>query len=108
KPDVSRELMIREGLVEGDIQTRAHFYRQNQKTIEQVSEMEEKTRRRDILIEEWKLFEWYNARLPQNIYSVATLEKWCKNRQNNDSLIFTQNDILENDDALNLEEFPTT
>ena len=108
KPDVSRELMIREGLVEGDIQTRVHFYRQNQKTIKQVSEMEEKTRRRDILIEEWKLFEWYNARLPQNIYSVATLEKWCKNRQNNDSLIFTQNDILENDDALNLEEFPTT
>lgn len=108
KPDISRELMIREGLVEGDIQTRVHFYRENQKTILQVAEMEEKTRRRDILIEEWKLFEWYNARLPQNIYSVATLEKWCKNRQNNDSLIFTQDDILENDDALNLEEFPTT
>ena len=108
EPQVSRELMIREGLVEGDIQTRAHFYRSNQKTIENVAEMEEKTRRRDILIEEWKLFEWYNTRLPQNIYSVATLEKWCKNRTNNDSLIFTQNDILENDDALNLDEFPTS
>lgn len=108
KPDISRELMIREGLVEGEIQTRAHFYRTNQQTIREVSEMEEKTRRRDILIEEWKLFEWYNARLPQNIYSVATLEKWCKHCQNNDSLIFSQNDILENDDALNLEEFPTS
>ncbi len=108
KPDISRELMIREGLVEGEIHTRAHFYRENLKTIEKVAEMEEKTRRRDILIEEWKLFEWYNARLPQNIYSVATLEKWCKNRKNNDALIFTQDDILDNNDVLNLEEFPTT
>ena len=108
KPDVSRELMIREGLVEGEIQTRAHFYRVNQKTIEIVAEMEDKTRRRDILIEEWKLFEWYNERLPQNIYSVAALEKWCKDRKNNDSLIFSESDILESDDALNLEEFPTT
>ena len=107
KPDVSRELMIREGLVEGNIQTRAYFYKVNQKTIDKVAEMEDKTRRRDILIEEWKLFEWYNARIPQNVYSVASLEKWCKDRAANDSLIFTESDILENDEALNLEEFPT-
>ncbi len=108
KPDVSRELLIREGLVEGDIQTRAHFYKTNLKTLEKVAEMEEKTRRRDILIEEWKLFEWYNTRLPQNIYSVATLEKWCKERKNNDALIYSEQDLLENDESLNLEEFPTT
>lgn len=106
KPEISRELLIREGLVEGEINTRAHFYRMNQKTIEKVAEMEEKTRRRDILIEEWKLFEWYNNRIPQDIYSVASLEKWCKNRKNNDSLIFTEADILENDESLNLEDFP--
>ncbi len=106
KPEISRELLIREGLVEGEINTRAHFYRVNQKTIEKVAEMEEKTRRRDILVEEWKLFEWYNNRIPQDTYSVASLEKWCKNRQNNDSLIFSETDILENDDRLNLEDFP--
>ena len=108
QPEVSRELLIREGLVEGDIQTRSPFYRINQKTISKVTDMEEKTRRRDILIEEWKLFEWYNERLPQDIYSVASLEKWCKNPKNNQSLIFSESDILDNDDQLNLEEFPTT
>ncbi|PWD87472.1 ATP-dependent RNA helicase HrpA [Ignatzschineria cameli] len=108
KPEVSRELLIREGLVEGEIQTRAPFYRINRKTILKVAEMEEKTRRRDILIEEWKLFEWYNERLPQDIYSVASLEKWCKNPKNNQSLIFSEADILDNDDQLNLEDFPTT
>ncbi|TWS18646.1 DUF3418 domain-containing protein, partial [Tsukamurella sputi] len=46
KPEVSRELLIREGLVEGEIQTRAPFYRINRKTILKVAEMEEKTRRR--------------------------------------------------------------
>lgn len=107
KPEVSRELMIREGLVEGDIQTRAPFYRANQKTIDKVAEMEDKTRRRDILIEEWKLFQWYNERIPKNIYSVAALEKWCKDKAANDSLVFSEADILENDEALNLEEFPT-
>ncbi|GGZ75200.1 ATP-dependent helicase [Ignatzschineria indica] len=108
KPEISRELLIREGLVEGEIQTRAPFYRVNRKTISKVAEMEEKTRRRDILIEEWKLFEWYNERLPQDIYSVASLEKWCKNPKNNQSLIFSESDILDNDEQLNLEDFPTT
>lgn len=108
EPELSRELMIREGLVQGDIETRANFYKQNLKTVLEVEAMEEKTRRRDILVEEWKLFEWYNNRLPEEIYSVATLEHWAKNRKNNDSLIFTKEEILASDDALNLEEFPST
>ncbi len=107
-PELSRELMIREGLVEGEINIRAPFYRKNSKVIEDVELMEEKTRRRDILVEEWQLFEWYTKRIPADCYSVAALEKWCKTPSNNDSLILTKADILARDDALNLEDFPET
>lgn len=106
EPKLSRELMIREGLVGGEINIRASFYRENLKTIEGVQLMEEKTRRRDILIEEWKLFEWYDARIPHDCYSVATLEHWAKKRENNHSLIFTEEEILARDENLNLEDFP--
>ncbi len=105
-PELSRELMIKEGLIQDDIATRAHFYRQNRATIEQVEKMEDKTRRRDILAEEVVLYEWYDARLPNDCYSVQKLEKWCFTKANNDRLIFTESDILAHDGDLNLEEFP--
>lgn len=105
-PDISRELLIREGLVEGEITIRAPFYRHNQRLIESVEEMEDKTRRRDILIEEWQLFNWYDRRLPRDCYSVAHLESWCKESQNNRSLQLKKEDLLARDEALNLEDFP--
>lgn len=105
-PELSRELMIKEGLIQDDIATRAHFYRQNRATIDKVEEMEDKTRRRDILAEEVVLYEWYDSRLPQDCYSVQKLEKWCQVRKNNDALIFTESDILAHDGDLNLDDFP--
>ncbi|KZS23044.1 ATP-dependent RNA helicase HrpA [Wohlfahrtiimonas chitiniclastica] len=105
-PELSRELMIKEGLIQDDIATRAAFYRKNRATIEKVETMEDKTRRRDILAEEVVLYEWYDARLPKDCYSVKKLEKWCQVKANNDALIFSERDILAHDEDLNLEEFP--
>lgn len=105
-PEISRELLIREGLVEGEITLRAPFYRHNQRLIESVEIMEDKTRRRDILIEEWQLYNWYDERLPEDCYSVADLESWCKMAQNNRSLQLKKEDLFARDETLNLEDFP--
>lgn len=105
-PERSRELLIQEGLIHDDIVIRSHFYRKNRATIEKVEMMEDKTRRRDILAEEVVQYDWYDARIPKDCYSVQKLEKWCHTKANNDRLIFTESDILAHDGDLNLEEFP--
>jgi ATP-dependent helicase HrpA len=75
---VSRELFIRHGLTEGDMQTRAPFWRHNQSLIADLHALEAKERRRDLLVDEEVIFGFYAKRIPDGIYSVAQLESWLR------------------------------
>ncbi|HSX88832.1 MAG TPA: ATP-dependent RNA helicase HrpA, partial [Pseudomonas sp.] len=77
-PEVSRELFIREGLVGGEIHSRAKCLTANRQLLEQLDELEAKARRRDILADEETLFAYYQARLPAEIYQSATFDSWYK------------------------------
>jgi ATP-dependent helicase HrpA len=77
-PAESREIFIRSALVEGDFHSRAPFWRHNQELIAQVHELEAKSRRRDILVDEDKLFAFYNERIPAGIYSTAQFDQWLR------------------------------
>jgi ATP-dependent helicase HrpA len=77
-PVVSREIFIRFGLTEGDMQTRAPFWRHNRELIADLRAMEARTRRRDLLVDEEILFAFYAKRVPDGIYSVAQLETWLR------------------------------
>src|SRR5690606_8609387 len=73
-PAASRELFIREGLVRGEINSRAKCLSANRQLLERLDELEAKARRRDILADEETLFAFYDARLPQDIYQTADRE----------------------------------
>ncbi len=80
----SREIFIRFGLTEGDFDTRAPFWRHNRELIEYVQHLESKSRRRDILVDEEAIYAFYEARVPEGVYSTAQLERWLRVATRND------------------------
>ncbi|WP_299999844.1 ATP-dependent RNA helicase HrpA [uncultured Cedecea sp.] len=77
-PTLSRELFIRHALVEGDWQTRHAFLRDNLKLRAEVEALEHKSRRRDILVDDETLFEFYDKRIAQEVVSAAHFDSWWK------------------------------
>ena len=95
-PPASRELFIREGLVRGEIQSRAKCLAANRQLLEQLDELEAKARRRDILADEETLFGFYEERLPQDIHQTATFDSWYRteSQKNPQLLIMSEVDVL--------------
>ncbi|WP_078119399.1 ATP-dependent RNA helicase HrpA [Thiosocius teredinicola] len=77
-PVVSREIFIRFGLTEGDMNTRAPFWRHNRELIAGLRDIEAKSRRRDLLVDEEVIYGFYTNRVPEGIYSIAQLESWLR------------------------------
>ncbi len=80
-PMLSREIFIRSALVQGDFRTREQFYQHNMQLMQQVQQMEAKTRRRDIMQDEQALFDFYDKRIPEHVYSQPLFEKWWRRQK---------------------------
>ncbi|BCR25436.1 ATP-dependent RNA helicase HrpA [Aquipseudomonas alcaligenes] len=98
-PVASRELFIREGLVRGEINSRARCLTANRELLERLDELEAKARRRDILADEETLYAYYEARIPAEIHQAATFEHWYKSEgaKNPQLLIMREEDVLARD-----------
>ncbi|OUC95082.1 ATP-dependent RNA helicase HrpA [Streptosporangium minutum] len=77
-PELSRELFIRHALVEGDWETHHAFFKENRRLLEEVEELEERARRRDILVDDETLFDFYDQRVPQDVVSGRHFDSWWK------------------------------
>ncbi|MGK9064714.1 ATP-dependent RNA helicase HrpA [Stutzerimonas chloritidismutans] len=99
EPALSRELLIREGLVRGDISSRARALTANRQLLERLDELEAKARRRDIIADEETLFGFYDARIPADIYQTASFDSWYKREGAKDPqlLIMREEDVLARD-----------
>ena len=102
EPDESRELFLRHALVEGDWQTRHHFVRDNAALRGELEEIEERARRRDLLVDDEELVEFFDARVPSDIVSGRHFDAWWKKQrhQTPDLLTLTRDDLLRHDDAV--------
>ena len=100
-PEVARELFIRHALVEGDWQTRHHFFRDNAALRAELAELEERARRRDLLVGDDEIYAFYDARIPADVVSARHFDGWWKKQRHRtpDLLTFTRDDLLRNDDA---------
>jgi ATP-dependent helicase HrpA len=98
-PVASRELFIREGLVRGEINSRAKCLAANRELLDRLDELEAKARRRDILADEETLYGFYEARIPAEIHQAATFEHWYKSEsaKNPQLLIMREEDVLARD-----------
>ncbi|MGV9799036.1 ATP-dependent RNA helicase HrpA [Mycobacterium sp. NPDC003449] len=108
EPELCRELFIRHALVEGDWQTRHHFFRDNARLRADLEEMEERARRRDLLVGDDEVYALYDARIPADIVSGRHFDGWWKKQRHRtpDLLTFTRDDLVRTtDDA---DEHPDT
>ncbi|HEY0963454.1 MAG TPA: ATP-dependent RNA helicase HrpA [Pseudomonadales bacterium] len=109
-PAQAREIFIREGLVAGHVKTRAPFYQANRRLIDKVGNMEERTRRRDILVDERHIAAFYDSVLPEQVVDVASLEHWYFHRPKNETakLLLTEDYLInaEAAAAIDLSQYP--
>ncbi|MBZ5737599.1 ATP-dependent RNA helicase HrpA [Nocardioides mangrovi] len=75
---LARELFIRHALVYGDWHTRHRFMDTNRKLLEEAEELEHRARRRDIVVDEHTLFDFYDARVGADVVSGAHFDQWWK------------------------------
>ena len=108
-PVAAREVFIQAALVEGRLRTRAPFLAHNRGLVQRVAQLEDKARRRDILVDERDRWQFYDARLPAGIYSAAQFEKWHRKcSQTTSGLLFmgAEDVMAHSADEVSDERFP--
>ncbi|CBL46956.1 ATP-dependent helicase [gamma proteobacterium HdN1] len=95
-PVLCRELFIRHALVAGEYQTRAPWYLHNQQVLRDAAYLEEKSRRRDLLVDDTALYDWYDARVGAEALNGASFEHWRKKAERSQPklLFLAEQDVL--------------
>ena len=108
---LSREMFIRHALVYGEWSTHQKFYRENLRLLEEAEELEHRARRRDLVVDEHTLFDFYDARIGPEVVSGAHFDTWWKQaRRANPDLLTFDPAMLTHDTAEEVREadYPQT
>ncbi|MFD7495652.1 ATP-dependent RNA helicase HrpA [Streptomyces sp. NPDC059832] len=107
--EASRDLFIRNALVEGDWRTHHQFFHDNRKLLGEVEELEHRARRRDILVDDETLFDFYDQRIPEHVVSGAHFDSWWKHKRRDepDALDFERSMLInEKAGAVTKDDYP--
>jgi ATP-dependent helicase HrpA len=110
-PAAAREMFIRSALVQMDYDSKAPFFLNNLKLLEEAEYLQQKGRRVDLLVDEEWLYRFFDERIPPDVVSGVTFERWRKTaeRQNPKLLTLSRADITRKEDAsLDAVNFPDT
>ncbi|MCF2540475.1 ATP-dependent RNA helicase HrpA [Streptomyces sp. FB2] len=108
-PEVSRELFIRNALVEGDWRTHHKFFADNRRLLSEVEELEHRARRRDIVVDDETLFDFYDQKIPEHVMSGAHFDSWWKRKRQEqpDFLDFEREMLIrESAEAVTKADYP--
>lgn len=107
----ARDIFLREGLVAGEWETRLPFLAANRKLVKQVEELEHKSRRQDVLVDEELIYAFYDQQVPKDVYNGATFEGWYRqaSRAQPDLLKLTREELMRHEAAgITSNAFPKT
>ncbi|RDI15206.1 ATP-dependent RNA helicase HrpA [Comamonas sp. AG1104] len=110
-PHEARNLFIRQALVEGEWETTWHFLPANLKLMRKVEELEHKSRRQDVLVDDELIFAFYDQQLPRDVYSGATFDKWFRTESRNqpELLRLSRDELMRHEAAgITTDKFPKT
>ena len=88
-PPLARELFVRHALVYGEWESRHRFLETNRRLLEEAEELEHRARRRDIVVDEHTLFDFYDQRIPADVVSGAHFDQWWKRERQRDGRLLT-------------------
>ncbi|MFD1538070.1 ATP-dependent RNA helicase HrpA [Nonomuraea guangzhouensis] len=108
--DLSRELFIRHALVEGDWDSHHRFLQDNRRLLEEVEELENRARRRDIMVDDEALFDFYDQRVPADVVSARHFDSWWKKARTTEPDLLTYSpEMLVNEGAdVSTRDYPDT
>lgn len=109
-PELARELFISRALVAGEWRTHHAFFAKNQELLAEAESLQARERRRDLLIDEDGLFDFYDERIPESVTSARHFDSWWKQtrREQPDLLTFTTELLLPRAEELDTDAFPET
>ena len=110
-PQTARELFIRQALVGGEWETHWHFLGGNLKLVRKVEELEHKSRRQDVLVDDELIYAFYDQQIPKDVYSGATFDKWFRSESkgNPDLLRLSRDELMRHEAAgITTQAFPKT
>jgi ATP-dependent RNA helicase HrpA len=108
-PVESRRIFIRRALVEGDWESRAPFFLHNRRLIREIEQLEHKSRRPDVLVDEELIFAFYDAAVPEGIHNGASFEAWRREAEAVDPkrLFLRREDLMRHEAAgITTAQFP--
>jgi len=107
----AREIFIREALVNGEWDTRLPFLAHNRKMIAQVEELEHKSRRQDVLVDDELIYAYYDQHVGAEVVSGATFERWYRHasKANPKLLHLSREELMRHEAAgITTSAFPKT
>ena len=93
-PREAQQIFVREALVEGHARLRAPFVDHNRRLRREVEQLEAKLRRRDVLVDEQAMTDFYLQRLPEHVHSTAALEKWLRGSHPAGAMLMSRADLM--------------
>ncbi|CAJ0782561.1 hypothetical protein LMG19083_00925 [Ralstonia psammae] len=76
QPKEAREMFIRRALVDGEFETRLPFFAHNQRLVREIENLEHKSRRQDVLVDDELIYAFYDSQIPADIYNTVSFERW--------------------------------
>ncbi|MFA4841165.1 MAG: ATP-dependent RNA helicase HrpA, partial [Agrococcus sp.] len=108
-PVHARELFIRHALVDGEWDSPQDFDRKNRELRREIERLEERQRRRDLLVGDEAVFDFFDARIPADVASTRSFEGWWREERktNPELLTMTREDLTGEDVRVDAQAFPT-
>ncbi len=110
-PHAAREIFIREALVHSEWESKLPFLAHNRKLVAQVEDLEHKSRRQDVLVDDELIFAFYDQQLPAEVCSGASLERWFRDEVKKQPrlLLLTRDELMRHEAAgITTAAFPKT
>ena len=110
-PQAAREIFIREGLVQGQWESRLPFLAANLKLVAKVEELEHKSRRQDVLVDDELIYAFYDAQIPAEVFNGRLLEQWWREASKHQPklLHLTREELMRHEAAgITTQAFPKT
>jgi ATP-dependent helicase HrpA len=108
-PVESRKIFIRHALVGGDYETRAPFFAHNRRLVREIEQLEHKSRRPDVLVDDELIYAFYDSLVPEGVHNGADFERWRRDAESVDpTLLFLKREDLMRHEAAGITtvQFP--